>query len=511
VLVILFLSALMPAIPVFAAPARAASVSLPHRVRPALHPPEPLAAPGKSSTPRTFAPRSASLPSGVGANVQVSPADSNIYTTTAVTQDPTSPAGLYVSSSNNSTGIVSGFRTADAGASWQALPLPLPPNPPNRYTYYPAPTFDADGYLYETAMPYAPVATTNYVTTQLNVFRSSDRGAHWTGPYQVESDLNGAEKPLMAADLSNSPFRNRLYVAYDTNPAQDSEPIVVSRSDDGISWQRTTVFDSAGDFGGYPAVGPGGEVYVAWDDYCGGLNSGTSSCSLPLGRILLAKSTDGGATFTALGPSPTAIALTQIGFGTTIPNWSNTCYGAGPLKVNPTPAIAVDRSGGPHNGWVYAVWADPKPYAGAAYGLHIQFSRSSDGGAHWSVPRQLDATNQRDAWQPALAVDPSNGMLTLAWYQRDDPKLYRTFYTQSPDGGDTFLPAPMAVADALSDATLACNGTGRYMQMSAAAGIAHPVWVDTRNGRPQIFTAAVNESMVPPAMPPAARLAAVTD
>jgi hypothetical protein len=70
------------------------------------------------------------------------------------------------------------------------------------------------------------------------------------------------------------------------------------------------------------------------------------------------------------------------------------------------------------------------------------------------------------------------------------------------DGGATFLPTQVAIADTSSDPSVSCYGTGDYMSIVSANGVAHPVWVDTRNGYPQVFTAAVDEGSIAQAMQP---------
>ena len=125
---------------------------------------------------------------------------------------------------------------------------------------------------------------------------------------------------------------------------------------------------------------------------------------------------------------------------------------------------------------LYLVWGDEQPRFGR---MHIFFARSSDGGAHWSPRSQLDTANSNDAWQPALSVDQTNGAVTITWYdRRDDPnnRFYRTYYTQSTDGGTTFLRSQVPVATSPSDPTLDCLGTGDYMQMASVDGVAHPFW-----------------------------------
>ena len=460
---------------------RRPSVSLPRR---------PLV-----STPRIGGP--------VSDNVQVSPPDSNVYSTTAAAYDPTNHAHLFSAANMlNSTPVV-GFASADAGLSWGVLPYPLPAAPPNRYGFYPGAAFDVSGNLYGSSLAY-DVNAQGYLVSQVVLSRSLDKGRTWVSTSTVEQPSATPDKPLIAVDTTASPYRNHLYVAYDTNPGGFSQPVVLAHSNDGLTWARTQISDSGGDFGAYPAVGPNGEVYVAWDDWCGG-RTGAGFCLMDQGQILLARSTDGGATFPA---APIQVGRTPlVSFSAKRPNYSNSCFGTSPLGITPAPSLDVDRSGGVHNGSLYVAWAD---MGADATNMHISFSRSSDGGGHWSVPVQLDRRDytkyNNDSWAPAVSVDQSNGAVTIAWYdRRDDPgnKFYRVYYTQSTDGGATFLPMPIPVSTSPSDPTLDCQAAGDYMQMASIDGVAHPFWSDTRNGRNQIFTATVDEAALAQTLLPA--------
>jgi hypothetical protein len=85
---------------------------------------------------------------------------------------------------------------------------------------------------------------------------------------------------------------------------------LVAHSDDGQTWSATPVYDSGGAYYASPAIGPSGELYVASDDFCGGLSN--NSCLSTGGQIAISKSTDGGSTFNALGTNEKIIAQTSI-------------------------------------------------------------------------------------------------------------------------------------------------------------------------------------------------------
>ena len=438
-----------------------------------------------------------SLGPGVGSNVLVSdPTTPYVYSETAVAANPGAPGGLFAGSNviyPQVQDYMGASSSSDSGATW------VPHRGPAghlAYTSDPSAQFSSvSGDLYYS---YIGIDAQG-VDTDLELGTSADGGATWSSA--VDPKAVCPDKPLMAIDdTQGSSFPGRIYVAYDQNlprtngdcPASAADqPVVLDYSDDGGStWHSTTVYDNAGhtgaNIGAIPIVGPGHVLYVAWDDYG----------DTPTGQVMIARSTDYGQTFSA----PTVIAPTSSGFGAELPDYA-VDTGFGIRSVGPMPALAVD----PANGTLYAAWADT---SAAGPRMHIYLSRSSDGGGTWSSPQRIDAGNPNDAWQPALAVDAGDGRsphtVSLAWYdRRDDPgnKLYRVYYTQSTDGGQTFSPQ-IGVSDQQSDPTFDANGTGDYMEMADVSGVAHPVWTDTRNGHNQMFTAPITESQVPAGSPP---------
>jgi hypothetical protein len=90
-----------------------------------------------------------------------------------------------------------------------------------------------------------------------------------------------------------------------------------------------------------------------------------------------------------------------------------------------------------------------------------------------------------DQFLPASAVDATTGRLWACWYDtRRDPTRQRARYTCSSSGdGGTQWTLPRRAAHAFSDATARAASPfqyGDYAGVAAAAGVARPIWTDSR-------------------------------
>ncbi len=302
---------------------------------------------------------------------------------------------------------------------------------------------------------------------RLVVARSTDGGLTWP-QVGVIIDHAGAgshdfeDKEWIAVDDSGSAFDGNVYIAwtrYLTPAFMDVDNrVMFSRSSNGGATfsAPAQISDSIGDYQGTsPAVGPNGEVYVAW---------------YHASTIEFDVSTDGGATF---GTDVTVAAISDI---------SNPLPGAF-FRVFSFPALAVDRSPAP-NGDLYVVWADE---LGTGSGPDVVLSRSTDGGATWSPPiRVSDDTNGSYQFMPAIAVGP-DGAITVSFLdQRNAPgtTLYDLYAARSMNGGLSFR-RNRRISDRTSDSQLDGFGgffIGDYTGLAVKRFHAFPYWTDARPG-----------------------------
>ena len=399
---------------------------------------------------------------------------------------------------------------------------------------------------------------------QIGTYTSFDGGCAWTdngvlpgfAPSETTSDVTIAFGP-----------ENRVYVAVlYTDNARDSGVAVSTSTDGGKTFgQPVHVFDDPTGrvFSDKPWItvdmssGPyRGSVYVVWSYDFGGSCGFENACKQGLG---FARSTDGGATFSAArqvegeasfctnpapgrspddrtcdaalgavpavlpdgtlavafdymdvtssGKIPTRLAvITSPDGGAT---WTSPVLIAtisDILGVFPPDryrnvsllAFAAD----PARGRLYVTWADKR-----TGDSDILFAASSDQGRTWSAPARVNDDATRDGanqFQPQLAVAP-NGVVTVSFFdtRRDSHHhMIDVYLAQSVDGGASFLPNVRVTSqswDPAVDAPVDGSGLqfiGDYQGLAVSNQFALPFWNDTRTGSQEIFTA-----LVPSAQP----------
>jgi hypothetical protein len=167
---------------------------------------------------------------------------------------------------------------------------------------------------------------------------------NWDTPRMVREANDGGvllDKEWMAVD----PASGRLYVIYTAFGAYTpTDTIEIQWSaDGGVSWSDPLALSSPADDGyvqgARVAVGPGGEVYATWNVI--------GPYPPYQDAFPVRKSTNGGVSFT-----PEVVAARVFS------NFSSGAPGFNRGRGLTFPALAVDRSSGPHRGRVYVGWQE---------------------------------------------------------------------------------------------------------------------------------------------------------
>jgi len=290
------------------------------------------------------------------------------------------------------------------------------------------------------------------------VSRSTNGGLTWEAP--VPSVLKPApahflDKSWMAADPTSP---NRLFVTYtdfDNSGTSMGCPGVgrvaiefVRSLDGGITWDAPRVIDEVcrGPMISFPfvqgsqvAVGPAGEVHVAWERY-DDFNPATSSDSIDR-EIRIRTSVDQGNTFAV---------FTKV--ADVFPSGDSFALRGGFRAFIDLQGVAIDRSASPSRGDVYLAFHDGGavtiPDVGSDTGVYgfadAMVIRSSDGGATWTAPVRVNDNIEvgfgTDQYMPGVAVDRTGRVASCFYDRRRDPAnfLVDRFCAVSTDRGETW-------------------------------------------------------------------------
>jgi hypothetical protein len=252
--------------------------------------------------------------------------------------------------------------------------------------------------------------------------RSTNGGASYSTAVEMPGS-GGAWDPAIAVGPTGN-----VYVAYMLNSGGYEYPVVSASFDQGATFTQTTGLrpSSSGNWGDrdFIAVGPDGTIYVTWDygpdaSKVTLLCSSGGSCAYSTGDLnaVVQKSTDGGKTFGKITP---------IG-----PGYPTMGGYSAPVLVTP---------GGQIDSLYWGHQTDPSTYAlqpGYEY-----FTDSTDGGTTWSAsPQQLypaEGSIALPTWwiDGDLAID-SGGTLYATWDTQTAAGDIG-YLTYSSDGGTTW-------------------------------------------------------------------------
>ena len=369
------------------------------------------------------------------------------------------------------------FYTTDGGLTWNEVLIgDATDGLTSTFRFDPTVAFDEDGNVYvgygaRTAIP----AGGNQRTVV--VCRSTDGGASYPQCTNIATTadigaLPGNDKWHLATGPDPAdPTRQNVYIAWTQNITEASgtdQRIVVSRSiDDGATFSAPIIINDPsiagtrnGNLFADPAVGPNGELYVAWQD-------------IDANQVWIDASMDGGLTFGA----DVLVTSSAAGFKTLIPAQPDRGVGV-------MPTIDTDRSGGPFDGRIYLAYSDLG--AGGSPDFNVLVRSSIDGGLTWTAPVVVhDDGGTNSQFLPWVDVDQQTGQVVAVWYDaRNDVnnKQVEVFLSVSDDGGATWKPNVL-ISDSPSD--MSVDNSSRYLGnfleyigVASLGGTAFPVWAD---------------------------------
>ncbi len=304
-------------------------------------------------------------------------------------------------------------------------------------------------------------------------------GKTWTdGSYLGNTFLKDHDKEWVINDTRNNVIYTTwtVFDKYDSKKSSDSSHIYFSKSsDNGLTWSdQLRINQIGGDCidsdntaeGAVPAVGPNGEVYVAWSNQ---------------NKIWFDRSYDAGKTWL----DKDLVVADQVG------GWDIVIPGIN--RCNGLPITVCDLSKSKYNGTIYVNWTDQK------YGVDdtdVWLTKSTDQGTTWSDPIRVNddgpGKHQFFTW---MSIDQSTGYLYFVYYDRRRFSDNRTdvYMAVSKDGGATFSNFRISESPFIPDANVFF---GDYNNLAVHNGVVRPIWTRMDNGTTSVWTAVVDLTKV---------------
>jgi hypothetical protein len=308
------------------------------------------------------------------------------------------------------------------------------------------------------------------------VQRSCDRGESWSDGSAAGTNAPKDQDKEWAVSTSNS---KRIYATwtqfdkYESKVPTDSSNVMFSSTTrKAKKWKKAIrINEFAGDCadddgtveGAVPAVGPDGEVYVAW-----AVNE----------KIYFDRSFDKGRTWMQHD-----IVAADIPKG-----WSQEIPGI--MRCNGMPILVCDNSKGPNRGSLYICWADIR---NGETNTDIWVVSSKDRGTTWTLPMKVNNdTSNKHQFFPWIAIDQVSGNLHVVFYDRRNYTDDQTdvFLATSTDGGITWNNERISEKPFTPEAHVFF---GDYNNISAHNGIVRPIWTRYEDKKTSVWTALIKK------------------
>jgi len=367
----------------------------------------------------------------------------------AIAVNPTNPLNLAYASAFEMR------VTTDGGVTWMPA---VPATCPAGYAGYgdPCVAFDADGRLFWCYLATWLGAYITPVGSDILIAQCDPATGIILPGYPVDVTLQlghsamagtTADKEWLAADAyPESPYANRLYVAWTEFPASGPEITLTSSSaDHGLTWlpvlQLGPTDAASFVWPVHAAVAPNGDVYVADHRQPGfvmNMPNGTS------GFVNIYRSADGGLSFPQVSQAFTA-GHSDMTFNLQtanghIPGTRFLLQGSVQPWILPDPIVP---------GRLYVIENDdPDNDATSGDPANVVIATSVDYAVTWSAPVRVDhGPGTTFQVMPTAAIDQSSGAIVVHYYDNRSGllngggnDLLDLYATASLDGGATFLP-----------------------------------------------------------------------
>ena len=311
------------------------------------------------------------------------------------------------------------------------------------------------------------------------VYESTDGGQTFaTDQLYIGGSGVFLDKPLTAVDTNPaSPHHGNIYTTLTAFSSAPTSPIYVCT----IPAKICVPIVNEAASGAMPAVGPNGELYVAWEQFSTG--GGATS----IDALYFSVSTDGGASFSTPAPITSVSPIYDPGVKAYVCGRSAL---KGGIRVKDFPSIAVDTGVKSKNkGAIYVVWNDQRNGD-----PDIFITKSTNGGANWLAPVMVNKNGVgTDQFFPWVTVLP-NGKLGVTYYDRsrDQNNWYVDYdLATSVTGGATWAqsfltkrPFPVVVN---VDAEIAGCYMSDYNQIGNNGLNLLLPWGDNSNGNPDVM------------------------
>ena len=302
--------------------------------------------------------------------------------------------------------------------------------------------------------------------------KSTDGGQTWNdGSYMGLNGTKAQDKEWVTIDRKNGTIYCTWtqFDDYGSSNPNDRSNILFSKStDSGESWSAAKRINEVdGDCidsdntveGAVPALGPEGQIYVAWAGPAG---------------IVFDKSYDQGETW-----------LENDIFVTDFPEgWDYAIPGIS--RANGLPVTCCDTSYNEHRGTIYVNWSDQR------YGTDdtdVWVVKSTDQGETWSEPLRVnDDPPGRQQFFTWMTIDQVTGYVYFVFYDRRnyDDNNTDVFMAVSKDGCQTFSNFVISESPFLPFSSIFF---GDYTNITAHNNVVRPIWTRLDGSSLSVWTA----------------------